>query len=278
MSTQKGLNPRKRVPDYLTPLLEKAPATWALIRANEIRALDRAAFKHPILDVGCGDGFVASIILSNRSGKFDVGIDMSEDEIRYAKKSGSYKKAMVGNVHNLPFRESSFETVFSNSVIEHIPNLNLALSEMARVLKKDGQFIITVPTPYLTKYLWGYNFLVSYNLMNLAKLYGKFFNSLFKHYNLYTHKQWEKLLRKHSLKLVDYHYYHTKEMVQVHEFLAYLAVPYGISKILFKHWIVFPTLRKVLIVPWLKILLYPHYLKDAEKDQGGSVLLIAKRI
>lgn len=264
--------------DYLTPLLEKAPATWALIRANEIRALDKIEFRHPILDVGCGDGFVAKVILSSRKGKFDVGIDLSEDEIKFAKKSCSYKKTVVGSVYTMPFKDGSFETVFSNSVIEHIEDLDRALSEMSRVLKKGGQFIITVPTPYLTKYLWGYNFFSAFNLLKLAKLYGKFFNFLFKHYNLYTHQQWKKLLNKYSLRLVDHKYYHTKDMIQIHELLAYLAIPYGITKIFFKYWVVFPSLRKIFIVPWLKKMLDPYYLKDVNKNQGGSVLLIAKKI
>lgn len=278
MYTKKDLRLKSKEPDYLTPLLERAPATWALIRANEVRALDVVDFKHPILDVGCGDGFVAKVTMTNRKGKIDVGIDLSKDEIKFAKKSGVYKKCIVGSVYNMPFENESFETVFSNSVVEHFPDLSQALSEMSRVLKKNGRFIITVPTPYLTKYLWGYRFFTSYKLYDFAKHYGKFFNSLFKHYNLYNHRQWEKILMKHSLKLKAHHYYHTQEMVQVHELLAYLAIPYGISKIFFKQWVVFPAFRKIFIVPWLKKLLYPYYLKNVVKDEGGSVLLIAQKV
>ncbi|OGE17853.1 hypothetical protein A2858_03860 [Candidatus Daviesbacteria bacterium RIFCSPHIGHO2_01_FULL_36_37] len=275
---KKNLRDNQKVADYLTPLLEQAPATWALIRANEIKALDVVDFKHPILDVGCGDGFVAKVTWMNRKGKIDVGIDLSEDEVKIAKRREIYKKCLVGNVYELPFKNESFETVFSNSVVEHFPNLDQALSEMSRVLKKNGQFVITVPTPYLTKYLWGYQFFASYKLFGLARNYGKFFNFMFKHYNLYNHKEWEKILRKYSIKLKKHHYYHTQEMVQVHEFLAYLAVPYGISKIFFKHWIVFPSFRKIFVVPWLKKILYPYYLRNVKKDQGGSVLLVAIKV
>lgn len=265
-------------PDYLTPLLEVAPATWALIRANEIRALDKVKFKHPILDVGCGNGVVAKVVLSNRKEKFDWGIDLSEDEINLAKKSGSYKNCKVANVYNLPFNDKSFKAVFSNSVIEHIPDLEKALSEMSRVLKRGGELIITVPTPFLTKYLLGYKFFQTINLKILAKLYGRFFNSLFLHHNLYTHTRWEEILIKHSLKLEKHYYYHTPGMVKTHEVLAYLAIPYHISKLFFKNWVMFPTLRKILVVPWLRKLLYPLYLKDVQKDEGGSVLLVAKKI
>lgn len=267
----------KTTPDYLTPLLEQAPATWALIRANEIRHLDSVKFIPPILDVGCGNGFIAKIIQSNRNQKFDWGIDLSPEEIKFAKKSGSYKKCRVANVYNLPFDNQIFNTVFSNSVIEHIPNLNQALSEMSRVLKPGGQLIITAPTPYLTTYLMGVTFFEKINLSFLAYWYGIFFNRMFKHYNLYTHKQWQKILQKYNLKLVSHTYYHTPKMIRTHEILAYLAVPYGIAKHFLHYWPVFPKFRKIFIVPWLKKILYPLYLENTKKDQGASVLLIAKK-
>ncbi len=268
----------KKAPDYLTPLLNIAPATWALIRANEIRALDRVKFKNPILDVGCGNGEVTKVILSRRKIKFDVGIDLSAKEIEFAKNSDCFKKCLVGDVYSLPFKKGTFATVFSNSVIEHIPNLETALSEMSRVLKKNGQFVITVPSSYLTEYLLGYRILNQMGLKSLAEVYGKFFNSLFKHYNLFNHKKWEKILKKHSLKLVEHHYYHTKKMVVVHEFLAYLAIPYHITKFISGYWVVFPEFRKIFITPWLKKLLNPVYLADVKTDEGGSLLLIAKKV
>lgn len=275
---RKILNRNKKIPDYLTPLLEKAPATWALIRANEIRHLDKVSFKNPILDVGCGDGFVAKIVMLNRKQKIDWGIDLSSDEIEYAKKSGSFKKCKVANVYDLPFKNKSFSTVFSNSVVEHIPNLDRAVSEMSRVLKKGGKFIITVPTPHLTSYLSGVTLLKRIGLNILADNYGKFFNKMFVHNNLLNHKQWQKVLSKHKLKMTEHYYYHTPAMVKAHEFLAYLAVPYGISKYFFKHWVVFPKFRKVFVVPWLRKLLYPLYLADVRRDEGGSLLIVAEKI
>lgn len=268
----------KKTPDYLTPLLEKAPATWALIRANEIRHLDKVRFKNPILDVGCGDGFVAKIVMSNRKQKIDWGIDLSADEIEYAKKSGSFKKCKVANVYDLPFKDKSFSTVFSNSVVEHIPDLEQAVSEMSRVLKRGGRFIITVPTPYLTAYLMGVDFFKNIGLDFMADKYGKFFNRMFVHYNLLNHREWRKVLVKHKLKMTKHYYYHTPAMVKTHEFLAYLAVPYGITKYFFKHWVVFPGFRKIFVVPWLKKILYPLYLADVEKDEGGSLLIVAEKI
>lgn len=265
-------------PDYLTPLLIYGPAGWALIRANEIRALDGISFKQPVLDVGCGDGFVAKVILKSRRGKFDWGIDLSETEIEKAKKIGSYKNCKVASVYELPFKDGSFNTVFSNSAIEHLKDLDKALSEISRVIKIRGKLIITVPSPYLSHYLFGSYFFSAVGVNSVAKVYARFFNSLFKHYNLYNHKQWAKILKKHCFVVVKHHYYHTQEMIRVHEFLSYLAIPYELFKKVFGFWPVFSSLRKILLAPILHKLLWQFYIADTNKDEGGSLLLIAQKM
>lgn len=263
-----GLCMRKKL-DYLTPLLEKAPASWALIRANEIRALERINFKPPVLDVGCGDGLVAKVILMRRGGKFDWGIDLSPEEIAKARKSRSYKRCRVANVYDLPFEDQAFSTVFSNSVLEHVSDLEKALSEMSRVLKNGGQLVLTTPSTYLTKYLWGTKL--------FGRWYGNFFNKLFTHNNLYTYKQWGRILKKYSLRLIDYHYYHTPGMIRVHEVLSYIAIPQHLFKKVFGFWPVFSGVRRALIAPLLRHALWNFYVSDSKKNKGGSLLLIAQK-
>lgn len=45
----------------------------------------------------------------------------------------------------LPFENESFDSIFSSEVLEHVPNLEKSLKELNRVLKKDGQILITIP-------------------------------------------------------------------------------------------------------------------------------------
>lgn len=260
--------------DYLTTLIQNAPAGWALIRANEIRALEGVNFLNPSLDVGCGDGQVAKVVLGNTR-KFDWGIDMSQVEIERAKKSGAYKNCKVASVYDLPFKTQEFKTVFSNSVVEHFKDLDTALHEMARVLKKRGKLIITVPTPYLTEYLWVKGFLDSIGLTFLGTLYGNLFNKMFKHENLYTHSQWEKIFKKHGLWLSQHKYYHSKRLIRIHEFLTYIAIPQQISKMLFGKWVGLPDLRKKFVLPHLLRKLKPTYVAEKSMESGGSCLLVA---
>jgi len=275
MKRKLNFSEKKSDREVLKILLENGPLSWALIRANEIKSLEGAKFKSPVLDVGCGDGVVAKVIKLTNKENFQWGIDLSPSEIEKAKKSGSYKRCKVANIYKLAFKNDVFNTVFSNSVVEHLTNLDGALSEISRVLAYNGKFIMTVPTPYLSRYLLGYRFFKYFKLDFLAELYAKFFNSLFRHRNLYDHKQWKNILAKNKLQLVDYCYYHSPRIIQTHEIFSYLAMPRHILKLLTGTWLSFLTPKDLLLSFFLKNrgLVYD---KEASKKEGGSLLLISK--
>lgn len=52
---------------------------------------------------------------------------------------------LCGDLIRLPFREESFDFVSALDVLEHIKDDNLAISEISRILKKNGITVITVP-------------------------------------------------------------------------------------------------------------------------------------
>ncbi|MFX1390891.1 MAG: class I SAM-dependent methyltransferase [Promethearchaeota archaeon] len=52
---------------------------------------------------------------------------------------------LCGDLRNLPYRDSSFDFVSALDVLEHIEDDKLAISEISRILKKNGIVIITVP-------------------------------------------------------------------------------------------------------------------------------------
>ncbi len=49
------------------------------------------------------------------------------------------------DITNLPFEDSSFDIVFCNHVLEHIPNDTKAMQELYRVMKKGGMGIFQIP-------------------------------------------------------------------------------------------------------------------------------------
>jgi SAM-dependent methyltransferase len=53
--------------------------------------------------------------------------------------------ALVGDARNLPFNNDSFDVVYSLGVVEHFAETSRAICEHARIVKKDGYVVITVP-------------------------------------------------------------------------------------------------------------------------------------
>ena len=95
------------------------------------------------LDVGCADGSF-SLKLKQDFG-FDVyGIDISENAVKLANQNGI--KAKVHNAENsFPFEKESFDLAFACEIIEHVYDTDFFLSELKRVLRKNGILILTTP-------------------------------------------------------------------------------------------------------------------------------------
>jgi len=96
-----------------------------------------------ILDVGCGDG--SFIALLNKDKKFEViGIDAYKPYLAKAKKTGVYKKLILGDVRKLPFKEKSFDIVLCSQVIEHLKKEEG--EELIRDLEKTAKRQVIVAT------------------------------------------------------------------------------------------------------------------------------------
>lgn len=101
-----------------------------------------------ILDVGCGTG--RDLIELVKTGCKCIGIDFSGKMIEESKKELSKNgitavELETGDATNLRFPDRMFDKVFASEVLEHIPDYNRAISEMARVLKPSGCLVITTP-------------------------------------------------------------------------------------------------------------------------------------
>lgn len=132
---------------YFLQIYPFQPAT-AIWRAVEIAEVLRHGIPEGHgLDLGCGDGLLTKIIDKNLKGKRSwVGIDPDPAEIALASQTDLYEKCCLASGDLIPLESSSFDFAFSNSVLEHIPELGPVLAEVARLLKPSGQFIFTVPS------------------------------------------------------------------------------------------------------------------------------------
>ncbi|OGK15191.1 hypothetical protein A2690_00230 [Candidatus Roizmanbacteria bacterium RIFCSPHIGHO2_01_FULL_39_12b] len=101
-----------------------------------------------ILDVGCGRGFYVRLFSLLEFPKKIVGVDQNKIYLNKAGcdlKNDKRVRLMQGSIYHLPFDDNSFDTVVASEIFEHLNNPQTAIEECSRVLKKDGQLIITVP-------------------------------------------------------------------------------------------------------------------------------------
>lgn len=94
------------------------------------------------LVVGCGSGEEAGF-LARHFGSDTIGIDISADAFDRSRSAPARLEVMGGQ--DLKFPANSFDLVYSFHAIEHIPDPQLALREMSRVLKPGGLFVIGTP-------------------------------------------------------------------------------------------------------------------------------------
>jgi len=235
--------------DFLKAYLRERPLFLSLIRAKEAELYQKyLPLKRPVLDVGCGDGYFANVTfaksikyqiskIKNKGKIIDVGLDVRDSRVKEARRLGVYKKIVIYDGKAMPFPNNYFSTIISNSVLEHVEDLDTVLKEIYRVLKKDGVFITTVMAKPWEDNLLG------------AKILGSFYKKWMRkkqvHINLLTKKEWDERLKKAGFKIQETIGYLTPRACQLIEICHYLSTPSLISYKLTKKWVWWPGLTKI---------------------------------
>ena len=99
-----------------------------------------------VLDIGAGDGYLTGR-LAGRADRV-VGLEYDEAGAGLARSllAGRENCEIVrGSTYDLPFADNSFRWAVMADVIEHLDHPEVAVREVARVLKPDGSFVVTTP-------------------------------------------------------------------------------------------------------------------------------------
>ena len=97
-----------------------------------------------ILDIGCGTGELLEKLTKTHPQAKLTGIDLSAAMLKHAKeKLPKSINLLQGNAATLPLKSNSFDLIFSLSSFHYWQNQTQALQEVFRVLKSDGNFILT---------------------------------------------------------------------------------------------------------------------------------------
>jgi SAM-dependent methyltransferase len=192
------------------------PAT-AFWRGIEIDVLARAGIPEGLgLDLGCGDGILTDILFKrmNRQPRL-VGIDPDPLETEAARKYKFYERIHTVGGDAIPEEAGTFDFAISNSVLEHIPDLEPVITELGRVLKPGGRFFFTVPGPGFHENLSGSVLPGVSRTKYLAEL-----DKRLAHFNYLAEQDWNGMCERNGLKVLSFSGYLGERTTQRWESLS----------------------------------------------------------
>jgi 2-polyprenyl-3-methyl-5-hydroxy-6-metoxy-1,4-benzoquinol methylase len=118
---------------------------------NEIKRLHESIIKEvskdfsTVLDVGCGNGWVSKKLIP--FGKKIISMDISSTNPVKALREVSHQNhaGLIADVYNIPLKENSIDCIIASEILEHVPDPELFINNLIKLLKINGKLIITVP-------------------------------------------------------------------------------------------------------------------------------------
>lgn len=178
-------------PLYLDPgrfrvLLERLGPSLGLWRSAEVAALREERLARPVLDLGCGDGTVTSLVID----RVDIGLDPWPEAFAAARACGLYDRVEAATAATCSLEPGSVATVLANSVLEHVEDIDGALRDVARLLRPGGRLLVTAPTEALGAWL-----------AVPARAYARRRNRAMLHHHLWPLGEWQRRLARAGLTI-----------------------------------------------------------------------------
>ncbi|MBE9178454.1 class I SAM-dependent methyltransferase [Oculatella sp. LEGE 06141] len=121
------------------------PLTQGFFYREKMRAIHRIAPDRPfqaILEVGGGQSGLTAFLYPQAH---ITNLDFNPDYAESHRNQQARVRFVCGDATNLPFDDDSFDAVTMFDVLEHIPDDQKAISEMIRVLRPGGFFLMSTP-------------------------------------------------------------------------------------------------------------------------------------
>ena len=154
---------------------------------RELDELFARAAPESLLDVGCGEGVLTHGWARRLGGRRVVGIDLDDPALHaeWQRRSAPNLEYLVMKAERLPFVDDEFDLATAIEVLEHVPDPEHTVAEMARVARRH--LLVSVPR----EPLW--------RALNLARgAYVRELGNTPGHLNHWSRRGFVELLRRHG--------------------------------------------------------------------------------
>lgn len=224
--------------DLLWLNIRELPYFRGLMRAIEGRFYQDLPLESPTLDLGCGDGHFAQITFTR---SLEVGVDPWFGPLHEAKTRKNYNLLIHSYGQRMPVPENTFSSAFSNSVLEHIDDVQPVLDDLARVLKPGGVFYFCGPNHNFDPNLSIARFLDRIGWKSAADAYRRLFDRISRHVHLDPPEVWQARVEHAGLKVVRHWNYFSPSSLAILEWGHYFGLPAWVAKKITGRWILAPT-------------------------------------
>lgn len=138
-----------------------------------------------VLDIGCGDMYLAKSLPQFTWVGIDIAPDMSDGR--------AVKHDLMTNPYPLPTAE--YDAIVCSEVLEHVWDLRRVHVEAKRLLKRDGHYIISTPNFDNIDYMLSHH---------RPLLFDENYSHHFEHIRQYNYEVHERLLKQAGFKVKDY--------------------------------------------------------------------------
>ncbi len=150
---------------------ERAAVVYKIVSAHKICS------GMTVLDLGSGEGGTSSLFAESN---YVVSYDLSLLRLKRQQNIERNYSLINGDGGFLPFRDSSFDLIILQDVIEHTGNRTLLIKELSRILNKTGIIYLSTPNKYSVLNIiadphWGIPFLCLFSKTVIKKYFLRFF-------------------------------------------------------------------------------------------------------
>jgi ubiquinone/menaquinone biosynthesis C-methylase UbiE len=128
---------------------ERAAGYHRLLDDLEVSVAAPLARGGRVLEVGCGTGLILARLAPEAASAY--GVDLSPNMLQGARARGL--SVALGSATSLPFPDDSFDLVCSFKVLAHVPEIEKALREIARVTRPGGMMALEFYNRWSLRYL-----------------------------------------------------------------------------------------------------------------------------